>query len=116
MVEVYELEDKDLRRIKEITLFKDDGETPYTGSKRYYKEPEVAGGFLNVCTTFTNGSSFFLITPCRFWRWSLSDGKRHSYSYTGNVKMFYCPTAKYIFMTDYNSSKSNINKYTLGEY
>ena len=116
MVEVYDLNDKDLKRIKEITLFKEDGETPYRGSKRYYKEPDVAGGFLNVCCTFTNGSSFFLKTPNRFWRWSLSDGKRHSYSYMGNNKLFYCPTAKIIFATDYGSMQSNLNKYSFDSY
>jgi hypothetical protein len=71
VVEVYDLDDKDLKRIKEITLFKDDGVTPYTGSKRYYHESDVAGGFLNVCTAFTNGSTFILKTPNRIWRWSL---------------------------------------------
>ena len=83
VVEVYQLsDDNDLERIKEITLYKEDGTSHFIGSDRLWNEPEE-GGYLNHCSTFTNGSMFALLGPKYYHTFDLNNGKRVGKNYLG---------------------------------
>ena len=81
-------------------MFKEDGESHFIGSDRKWNEPE-SGGYLNHCTTFTNGSMFALLSPNTYHTFDLNNGKRVGKNYTGTTHKCYCPTARYVLVVDW---------------
>ena len=97
VVEVYqEIQGRELVRLKEITLYRYQDDF-YRGSKRYWNDPEEFGGFLNNCSTFTNGTIFVISTPQRVVTFDLNTGIRLLQQCIGYYKVFYCPKAPFYY-------------------
>ena len=98
-------------------MFKEDGTSHFIGSDRCWNDPE-SGGYLNHCTTFTNGSMFALLGPRTYHTFDLKNGKRVGKNYTGDSHKFYCPTAKSILSVNWNQGSyyTCVMKYRVNGY
>ena len=101
--EVYNLVEKVLSKVSEFELKKPNGEDPYRGSKRYYRD---YGGFLSHINIACNGTVLLVSTPEKIHVFSTSDGKRIKTHATSQHLRWFCSKKNLLFYSDRNSSYS----------